>query len=381
MSLPTLHRKLSSILTSSRPRRLLLLFAGVLVGLSPRVARAAPPRDWSQNPAIVELDTSSNVVVYAIGDTHADYQRLIDLLVKGDIINPASRIPYHWRDVTWKAGNAVLVCTGDMIDKGDNSAEVLQLFMRLQQIAPDTGGKVIVTMGNHEAEFLANPTDTNSKAAQFLAALKNLKSVGVKDIDPAMVGNGTDSLGLGQFLLSLPFAARVNDWFFAHAGNMNSKNPDKATSPRSLADLRSFLQTDVTANGYGGESLSKSNSLLEAKLDSPWWEEKGDSGQDSGNRLRNYVTALGTSEHRIRHLVIGHQPGNVKFKGDQPRSRGAMVNRYLGAIFLIDCGMSRAVGYSTGALLRIRPGDAYSISFDGDVRKEEQLMAGESANN
>lgn len=366
MFFPILRSKLSTVS---------VLFSLAMAGLLPSVAQAADPapRDWSQNPAIVELDTSSDVVVYAIGDTHGDYQRLIDLLVKGGIINPASRIPFHWRDVTWKAGNAVLVCTGDMMDKGFNSVEVLQLFMHLRNIAPDAGGKVIVTMGNHEAEFLANPTDTNKKAAQFLAELKNLKSIGVKDIDAAMVANGTDSLGLGQFLRSLPFAARVNDWFFAHAGNTNAKNDDKATRPRTLEDLRRFLQDDVTSNGYGAKALSGDNSLLEAKLDSPWWQEKRESGKASSDRLKSYVTALGTSSHPVRHLVIGHQPGNVKFNGDEPRPQGLMVSRYRGCIFLIDCGMSTAVGYSTGALLRIGRVDAHSIRFEGNVRKDDVL--------
>jgi hypothetical protein len=72
--------------------------------------------------------------------------------------------------------------------------------------------------------------------------------------------------------------------------------------------------------------------------------------------------------------VIGHQPGDVKFKGDKDRKKGVMANRYLGLIFLIDCGMSQGVNDSTGALLRIRPNDVYSIRFEGDVRKEELLM-------
>ena len=358
------------------------LFSLALGGLLPCVARAADPtpapRDWSQNPAIVELDVPNNVVVYAVGDPHADYARLVDLLVKGGIIEEVSRQPDQLANVKWKAGNAVLVCTGDMIDKGDQSVEVLQFFMRLQKIAPDSGGMVVVTLGNHEAEFLANATDSNSKATVFLAQLRKLS------IDPQSVANGTDSLGLGQFLRSLPFAARVNDWFFAHAGNTNAKNPDKATRPRSLVDLRSFLQDDVTSNGYGAKALSGSESLLEAKLDNPWWQEKGDSGKASGDRLKSYVTALGTSSHPVRHLVIGHQPGKVTFNGDEPRKKGVMVSRYLGLIFLIDCGMSSAVNDSTGALLRIRNNaeyqsgqgrDAYSIRFEGDVRKEELLIA------
>jgi hypothetical protein len=348
------------------------LIAGSVGGLWPCTARAADPtpapRDWSSNPAIMEVDPPKDVVVYAVGDPHADPARIVDLLVKADLIEVSGQPP-QFTDVKWKAGNAVLVCTGDMIDKYENSVEVLQLFMRLQKIAPESGGKVIVTSGNHEAEFLNNPTASNKKAKVFLAQLTGL------GVDPQQVANGTDSLGLGQFLRSLPFATRVNDWFFAHAGNTNSKNPDKATKPRSLADLSSFLESDVTKNGYGAAALSESDSILEAKLDSPWWEEPNDSGKDSANRLQKYVTALGTATHPIKHLVIGHQPGKVKFKGDVDRPKGVMANRYLGLIFLIDCGMSRGVDDSTGALLRIRRDDAYSIRFEGNVRKEELLMA------
>jgi hypothetical protein len=366
MFVPVLRSKLSTVS---------VFFSLAIAGLLPCFAQAPAPRDWSKNPAIVELDVP-NVVVYAVGDPHADYARLVDLLVKGDIIEEVSRQPDQLANVKWKAGNATLVCTGDMIDKGVQSVEVLQFFMRIQKIAPDSGGMVIVTLGNHEAEFLANPTDSNSKATVFLADLRKL------GINPQDVADGTDSLGLGQFLRSLPFAARVNDWFFAHAGNTNAKNPDEATRPRSLEDLRSFLQDDVTTNGYGAKALSGSKSLLEAKLDSPWWQKLPESGQDSQDRLKKYVTALGTESHPVKHLVIGHQPNEVKFNGDRERSRGAMVNRYLGLIFLIDCGMSKAVDYSKGALLRIRPDtNVHSIHFEGDVRKEDSLMGAVSLNN
>jgi hypothetical protein len=345
--------------------------AALFVGLSaavraatPTPAPSVPPRDWSQNPAIVELKAPG--VVWAIGDTHGDYTRLIDLLVKGEIIDEVSRQPDQLANVKWKAGNAVLVCTGDMIDKGAQSVEVLQLFMRLKQIAPEAGGQVIVTMGNHEAEFLGGPADKNR---EFVTQLQQ------KNIAVSAVQTGTDSLGLGQFMRSLPFAARVDDWFFAHAGNTNSKNPDKDTSPRSLEDLRRFLQNDVTTYGYDGKSLSDDDSLLEAKLDEPrpWWEKEGESGNDSENRLRNYVTALGTG---VYHLAVGHKPGNVKFNGEARRPRGVMAARCMGLIVLIDCGMSSAVGYSSGALLRISPsGDVDSIRFEGNERKEESLMS------
>jgi hypothetical protein len=368
MLVPILRSKLSTVS---------VFFSLAIAGLLPCFAQAADPapRDWSKNPAIVELDKAD--LIYAVGDPHAHYGRLVDLLVKADIIEAVSRQPDQVANVKWKAGGAVLVCTGDMIDKGDNSVAVLQLFMRLQQIAPDTGGKVIVTLGNHEAEFLANPTSSNTKSADFLAQLGKLR------INPQDVANGTDSLGLGQFMRSLPFAARIRDWVFSHAGNTNSKNPDKATRPRSLADLRSFLENDVTTNGYGAAALSDHDSLLEAKLESPWWQEADDSGKASADRLRKYVKALGNQSSVreqstvVEHLVIGHQPGEYTFIGAAPRPKRVIVNRYDGLIFLIDCGMgSKGSNNNTDALLRIRPGaDIYSIRFEGNVRKEEQLGA------
>jgi 3',5'-cyclic AMP phosphodiesterase CpdA len=175
--------------------------ATLFVGLSaaaratdPTPSPSVPPRDWSKNPAIVQTDWPI-LTVWAIGDTHGDYGRLIDLLVKGEIIDEVSRQPDQLANVKWKSANTVLVCTGDMIDKGPESIEVLQLFMRLQQIAPEAGGQVIVTLGNHEAEFLTNPT---AKPREFLTQLTNRR------IDPAQVAAGTDSLGLGQFMRSRP---------------------------------------------------------------------------------------------------------------------------------------------------------------------------------
>jgi hypothetical protein len=42
-----------------------------------------------------------------------------------------------------------------MIDKYTDSLDVIALFRALQQSATAAGGRVIVTLGNHEAEFLA----------------------------------------------------------------------------------------------------------------------------------------------------------------------------------------------------------------------------------
>jgi hypothetical protein len=73
---------------------------------------------------------------------------------------------------------------------------------------------VVVLAGNHEAEFLAVPTA--SKGKEFAA---QLKAVGIRPSDVASWRSD-----IGEFLCSLPFAARVNEWFFSHAGNSGGRS-------------------------------------------------------------------------------------------------------------------------------------------------------------
>jgi hypothetical protein len=299
--------------------------------------RRAAPRDWGRFPAIVELDTDGDV--YALGDVHGDPKRLVEVLLAARLIAEAPEKPDQ---VRWRAGRAVLVCIGDLIDKGDHSIDVLLLFKALQAGAEASGGRVIVTMGNHEAEFLAKRSH-DEKAAEFLDELAR------KDIDPGDVAAGRDRLGLGLFLRSLPFAARVNDWFFTHAGH---------THGRTLADLDAALGQGVDTEGYGADILLAKKSLLEARLHpNPWWEKEGDSSEESLARLAADVKALG-----VKHLVIGHQREKVEFSDGTTRHKGQMYQKYDGLIFLIDVGMSRAVGNSEGAILRIHGGESPSTT-------------------
>src|SRR5262249_28142254 len=110
----------------------------------------AASRDWTKHPAIIQLDTTEDV--FAIGDAHGDPQRLSAVLTAAKLMDAAPSVP---GEVKWTGGRAVLVITGDMIDKGKNSIGVIKLVRALQSDAANNGGRVIITMGNHEAEFLA----------------------------------------------------------------------------------------------------------------------------------------------------------------------------------------------------------------------------------
>jgi hypothetical protein len=291
-------------------------------------------RDWARFPPVVELDT--NATVFAIGDVHSDYDRLVKLLAAAKLIEGKPDRP---RNVKWTGGKSVLIFTGDMIDKGPHALLAIALIRFLGEQARQQGGAVIALAGNHEAEFLADPTA--KKSADFRA---ELKAAGIKSSEVAACGGE-----LGEWMCNLPFAARINGWFFCHAGN---------TGGRTIKQIASDIEAGVDKVGFRSPQLVGPDSLLEARLgDRPWFEESAD--HDPKKLLAADAAALG-----VAHIVEGHQPGEVRFPDGVTRHAGEMFQRY-GLLFLIDTGMSSGVDNSHGAALRISGNQAVAVCPDG----------------
>jgi hypothetical protein len=295
-------------------------------------------RDWVKNPAVVQLDTTSPI--FAIGDAHGDYRRLTLAMAAAGLIAEA---PKQREVVEWRAGNAVLVVTGDMIDKGPRAIDVLRLLRSLQASALSKGGRVIVLAGNHEAEFLADPSAP--KGREFAAQLTSNR---IRPSDVAACSGD-----IGEFLCALPFAARVNDWFFSHAGNTNGS---------SLARLTADLQQGFLSEGFAARQLIGNNSVLEARLNlkaGGVWIDAGLPDRSEQQLLTAYTSSLG-----VKHIVQGHVPSQVQFADGIVREPGEMFQRF-GMLFLIDTGMSEGVDNSRGAVLHITSTGATAICPDG----------------
>jgi hypothetical protein len=322
----------------------------------------AAARDWERRPAVVEIDTAEDV--YAVGDVHGDYDALVTLLAGCHVID---RVRENPADVRWAAGRAVLVCTGDLIDRGNQGLRVIELFRTLEVQAAGAGGRVVVTLGNHEAEFLA--TGGHAKInKEFVAELR------AAGLTPAKVVAGRDGAGVGQYLLDLPVAARVNDAFFCHAGN---------TRGLTLAQLAERVRAGIDRQGYTAPVVADADSIVQARLHPrPWWEadaaaavelrdaatprrERAEAGRD---RLAANLRALG-----VAHLVFGHQPMEITFADKSKRAQDEMFCGFGGLFFLIDTGMSRGVDGGRGALLRFRregKGEtATAVYGDGSARE------------
>ncbi|GAC1352304.1 MAG: hypothetical protein NVSMB1_13850 [Polyangiales bacterium] len=276
-------------------------------------------RDWTVDPAIAVTAAASTL--YAMSDVHGGYDRMIALLVAAKIIAGAPTKPEL---VSWSAGAATLVVVGDLFDKGAKGVEVVDALRALEVSASLGGGKVIVTLGNHEAEFLANPE--NKKATAVDGIDVELDKLGIAH---ATFGSNADPRG--HWLRLRPFGARVGKWFFAHAGN---------TAGRTVDALQSTLRDAVVKSGYGALEIAGPTSILEEK------------GLDPALGPA-YAKAL-----ESLHIVFGHEPSALGATGKIAVSAdpGASLMR-------IDCGMSPDVNYSTGAILKVQHTDKEDVAY------------------
>jgi hypothetical protein len=291
------------------------------------IANADAKRDFAAHPAIVEIDTPNDV--FAIGDVHSDYHALTKALAGAKLIDHADTDP---EKLAWTGGENVLVCTGDILDKGDDAIDCIRALRHLQQV-----GHVVVTMGNHEAEFLAGKRKKPSKkAVDKLATAKGFAAELAKaNISIDSVRAGEDAIGLGAFLRDLPIGARVNDSFFSHAGN---------THGMSIPTLQVAIVQEVSRDGFGAPILQDPGSILQARMHpATWWDAEG-----GDPILKRNLTALG-----VKRIVFGHQPGDVKFADGTERKADEMFADPAGRFVMIDIGMSQGVDGTPPALLRI----------------------------
>ncbi len=103
--------------------------------------------------------------VVAVGDVHGDFDALVRILRAAGVINES---------LQWSGGSTVLVQTGDVLDRGPKSRQVMDLLMALEKQAPKSGGRVMALLGNHEVMNLMG--DLRYVSPEEYAAFTDAKS-------------------------------------------------------------------------------------------------------------------------------------------------------------------------------------------------------------
>ncbi len=295
----------------------------------------------------------------AIGDVHGGFDQFISILTRAQLIDGQRH---------WIGGNAILVQTGDVTDRGAAVRDVLELLMSLEKEATAAGGTVQVLLGNHEVmNMLGDRRDVSPDA---------IKSFGGEEKYREAFGpNGR----YGRWLRSKPIIASIGGTVFMHAGinldftteTLDGLNKRARREIQQWDEGRKWLETQgrikpssdtyevhqvarvevdrankIMAEQRHLETEVRRSAMLALPLanigtssllagDGPLWYRGFATWTDDEGAER--VDAL-LKHHRVSRFVTGHTV--------QPN--GQIRERFGGKVFLIDTGMLNGRFYPAG---------------------------------
>jgi predicted MPP superfamily phosphohydrolase len=313
------------------------IIAALSIGLSAMRVSGVAAAD--EDPCRIE--TKERIV--AVGDIHGAYDRFVSILREAKVIDTRDR---------WSGGRAILVQTGDVVDRGPDSRKALDLLRRLEREAERADGRVIALLGNHEVmwmlgdlrdasegEYAAFRTDQSQdlreRLSRTLADQESRRQQGANktfDAD-AFRKQFIDTTPLGSIELQIAFgpkgeygtwlrthhvAAVINGMVFLHGGI--------SPSVAALGCAGINEQGRKELESLGTVALKSSADLLLTRDDGPLWYRGLAMEPESAfsASVDTIVTAL-----NARTIVVGHtSPAN-----------GRITPRFGGRIVLIDTGM------------------------------------------
>jgi hypothetical protein len=255
-----------------------------VVLLVPGLLAARPAALTSADPCAIEGVER----IVAIGDVHGAYDEFVRILQAAKLVDGRQR---------WAGGRAVLIQTGDTVDRGDESRKVLDLLRRLERDAPRAGGRVLALVGNHEVMRLAG--DYRDMSPGEVDAFRTARSPELRDTVRAnwlegrreaaeAAGTGLDEKALvadfdaqtplgfiellnafsqkgdyGKWIRGHHAAARVNGILFLHGG------VSPRVAPLGCAGINAGVQAEI-AGGLDGFRNAPLESLA-GSVDGPLW--------------------------------------------------------------------------------------------------------------
>ncbi len=288
---------------------------------------------------------SAETRMVALGDIHGDLDNLRLVLRTAGLLDAQDH---------WTGGRTTLVQTGDRIDRGPDSRRIMDLFMKLQDDAAASKGRVICLLGNHEvmnivgdlryvsAEDFRSYVDGDSEkrrqdAYQQYARWVKQRGEGVPaqaeaewmSRHPAGFIERREAFGpqgkYGKWLRKQPAIAQVEGKVFLHGGI----SPALASVPIDRANRRVRQELELFDDAF--------NLLVERRAILPFFtlEEMTTAAQQETARLKQELAAAsgpGPSEaaeqenlqHRLRVLetflgypswLTMHPDGPLWFRG------------------------------------------------------------------
>lgn len=274
-------------------------------------------------------------LLIGVGDLHGHVVALRKLLLS---LQQRRRIFLDLGSLTLSPG-VKMVFTGDYIDRGNKSLEIIEMLMKLKRSNPDN---VLTLFGNHELLALAGLDNARD-------ALGYDNSLAVYSFNAVHGGNGglefirefgtTEKEALTKYLERMSREGDIGKWMrrllpgalekicgkevlFVHGGVPERIN-DIHGLKNELYEIAEFTKTPTEKFG-GSEEKYLANKLVNAR--SIFWDRTFPKMSDSD--AVEVIKKLG-----VDYIVIGHTP-----------NRNGIIRSYGDKIFNIDIGMSPKYG-------------------------------------
>jgi hypothetical protein len=329
-------------------RRLCGVLAAAGVAAATAIALAASPATQAPRDASCAITTTERVV--AVGDVHGGYEQFQAILRAAGLIDGRRR---------WTGGRAVFVQTGDVLDRGDESRQVLDLLRRLERDASRAGGQVHALLGNHEtmrvlhdyryvsdAEYAAfrSPGSPETRERMYEMVVverrRQARAAGVEFDEKGFRTTFLEEVPLGllemrrafgpagdygKWLRTLDVMTIINGIAFMHGG----ASPAVAAlgCPAINAGARAELDTVTMSDPNVSESL------IAGREGPVWYRGLVSEPAMSVEEIDGILQTLG-----VRAIVVGHTPAEG-FR---------IAVRHGGRIFQIDTGMLGGEYYPGG---------------------------------
>ncbi|TPH18557.1 metallophosphoesterase [Litorilituus lipolyticus] len=257
------------------------------------------------------LEFSGNFSVAALSDFHGQYDLMIKLLTNNKIIDENKQ---------WIFGNGHFVITGDIFDRGDKVTEILWFLYDLERQAEQLGGKIHLTLGNHEVMILNG--DLRYLHPKYVEVAKLL--------DKPFEGLFSKHSILGDWLRSKPVLVKVNNMLFAHGGF----HPSLAKDKHSLESInhvfkKNLVKAELASPRKGwAEYLHKRNGPIWYR---GYFKDNGASSEEIDLLLKHF---------EVSHIVVGHT------------SQKQIETRHQGRVIAIDSSIKNG---QYGEILLIEP--------------------------
>ena len=291
------------------------------------------------SPGIAASPVRDATRVVAVGDLHGDLNAARAALQVAGVLGDDGR---------WAGGPTILVQTGDVLDRGDDEPEILQLLEDLQTQAPAYGGRVELLLGNHE----------------YMNAMGDLRYVTPGGFDDYAKTPVPPELAAATPEAAAPVRAR-----FAAFRPGSSLAKRLATRKVAVKVGRSVFVHGGISPSYAKQGIETINQQSEAWFlnggpplsfvndsDGPVWSRQFSDKPDSNDcaQLKESLEILG-----VDRMVVGH---TVHLEGIRSDCDGR--------IWTIDVGMARHYGGRPAALEII--GDEIRVLSESDTHADRE---------